>query len=40
MSASEHIQNNRGLLPNRELSDRSAKRKELNKILKTSFGDR
>ena len=40
MVASEYVQRNRGLLPNPALSDRSLKKKELNKALKTSFGDR
>ena len=40
MVASVQIQQNRDLLPEPELSNRSAKRQELNGILKECFGDR
>lgn len=38
--ASRHIQKNRKLLPLPDLSDRAARRKELNKDLKENLGDR
>ena len=40
MIASEHIQQNRILLPEPDLSNRNTKRQELNKALKECFGER